>query len=90
MPMPVDAHQSSSRRDDDGHDSGRQFRFFQSLQVFGIAGKSSLKCLVKGQVDGIGTQPRLRVKGADDAILVDRTYASEAVGDVSEAIGVAQ
>jgi len=59
------------------------------FQMFGIAGPSALKRLVKGQVDGIGTQPRLRVKGADEAILIDRTYAPEAVEDVSAAIGVA-
>ena len=59
------------------------------FQVFGIARPGTLKRLVKGQLDGIGTQPRLRVKGSDDAILMDRTYAQEAVGDVSAAIGVA-
>ena len=50
------------------------------FQVFEIAGPATLKRLVKGQLDGIGTQPRLRVKGSDDAILIDRTYAPEAVG----------
>lgn len=59
------------------------------FQVFGIARPGTLKRLVKGQLDGIGTQPRLRVKGSDDAILMDRSYAPEAVGDVSAAIGVA-
>ena len=59
------------------------------FQVFGIARPGTLKRLVKGQLDGIGTQPRLRVKGSDDAILMDRTYAPEAVGDVSAAICVA-
>ena len=59
------------------------------FQVFEIAGPATLKRLVKGQLDGIGTQPRLRVKGSDDAILIDRTYAPEVVGDVSAAIGVA-
>jgi acetate kinase len=59
------------------------------FQLFGIAGPSALKRLIKGQVDGIGTQPRLRVRGADEAILIDRTYATEAVGDVSAAIEIA-
>jgi acetate kinase len=44
------------------------------FQLFGITGSSALKRLIKGQVDGIGTQPRLRVKGPDDAILMDITY----------------
>ena len=34
------------------------------FQVFEIAGPATLKRLVKGQLDGIGTQPRLRVKGS--------------------------
>ena len=59
------------------------------FQVFGIAKPTTLKRLVKGQLDGIGTQPRLRVKGSDDAVLIDQTHAPEAVGDVSAAIGVA-
>jgi acetate kinase len=59
------------------------------FQLFGIAGPSTLKRLVKGQVDGIGTQPRLRVRGSDDATLIDRTYEPEAVRDVSVAIGIA-
>jgi acetate kinase len=59
------------------------------FQVFEIAGPATLKRLVKGQLDGIGTQPRLRVKGSNDAFLIDRTYAPEAVGEVSAAIGMA-
>jgi acetate kinase len=59
------------------------------FQVFGIARSATLKRLVKGQLDGIGTQPRMRVKGSDDAVLIDQTHAPEAVGDVSAAIGVA-
>jgi acetate kinase len=59
------------------------------FQVFEIAGPAMLKRLVKGQLDGIGTQPRLRVRGPNDAVLIDRTYVPEAVGDVSAAIGVA-
>jgi acetate kinase len=59
------------------------------FQLFGVDRIPTLKRLVKGQIDGIGTQPRMRVKGADDAILIDRTHAPEAVMDVSAAIGVA-
>jgi acetate kinase len=59
------------------------------FQLFDIAGPSALKRLIKGQVDGIGNEPRLRVKGADEATLIDRTYAPEAVGNVSAAIGIA-
>jgi acetate kinase len=58
------------------------------FQVFEIAG-ATLKRLFRGQLDGIGTKPRLQVKGAGDAILIDRTYAPEAVEDPSAALGVA-
>src|SRR5262245_38094237 len=84
MPMPVAAQRISALRDDHGHDPSRQLRLLKS-QVPAVR-----HCrIIKGQVDGIGTQPRLRVKGADEAILIDRTYAPEAVGDVSSAIGIA-
>ena len=32
------------------------------FQVFAIGVASDLKCLVKGQMDGIGTRPRLRAE----------------------------
>jgi acetate kinase len=59
------------------------------FQLFGIADGSALTRMIRGQVDGIGTQPRLRVKGEDDTTLIDRSYGADAIGDVSAAIGVA-
>jgi acetate kinase len=56
------------------------------FQVFETDGKSSLKRLVKGQMDGIGTRPRLRAQGADNTPLIDRTYGLDAVPDVPGAI----
>jgi hypothetical protein len=44
------------------------------FQVFGIEQDGSLKRQIKGQMDGIGSRPRLRVNGADGTVLVDRTY----------------
>ena len=35
------------------------------FQVFGVDGAASLRRLIKGQIDGIGTRPRLRAEGAD-------------------------
>ncbi len=35
------------------------------FQVFAIGVASDLKCLVKGQMDGIGTRPRLRAEARD-------------------------
>ncbi len=59
------------------------------FQVFGIEQNSNLKRQIKGQVDGIGSRPRLRVTGIDGAVLVDRSYEHEAVPDVAAALATA-
>jgi acetate kinase len=45
--------------------------------------------LLKGQVDGIGTKPRLRAEGADKKTLIDQTYAPEQLKDVPTALQTA-
>jgi acetate kinase len=59
------------------------------FQVFGTGGTEDLQRLVKGQVDGIGTRPRLRAEGADGAPLVDESYSPELVPDPAAAIVLA-
>ena len=59
------------------------------FQVFGIGQDGSLKRQIKGQMDGVGSRPRLRATGADGAVLIDRSYENEAVGDVAAAITTA-
>jgi len=59
------------------------------FQVFGIETNGTLKRQIKGQMDGVGSRPRLRVTGADGAVLVDRTYESRNVPDVSVALTTA-
>ena len=59
------------------------------FQVFGTGDAADLQRLVKGQVDGIGTRPRLRAEGADGASLVDENYSPEAVPDPAAAIVLA-
>lgn len=54
------------------------------FQVFGTDG-ASLQRLVKGQMDGIGTQPRLRAEGADRARLIDQAYPPDDVADLASA-----
>ena len=44
------------------------------FQVFGTEGRGGFVRLVKGQIDGIGTRPRLRATSADGNTLVDRSY----------------
>jgi acetate kinase len=56
------------------------------FQVFGIEGQGAdLNCLVKGQMDGVGTRPRLRAEGPDKAPLIDQTFAPEKVPDLPAA-----
>jgi acetate kinase len=56
------------------------------FQVFGIEARTNLKRLIKGQMDGIGTRPRLRATAADGAIAVDKTFPPEQVGDLPAAV----
>jgi acetate kinase len=56
------------------------------FQVFETDGKRSLNRLIKGQMDGIGTRPRLRAEAADKKLLVDQTFPLDVVPDVGSAI----
>ncbi|MFL5069420.1 MAG: acetate/propionate family kinase [Xanthobacteraceae bacterium] len=57
------------------------------FQVFATDGAQDLRRLVKGQMDGIGTRPRLRADAADGKRLIDRSYPPGEVPDVPTAIG---
>jgi acetate kinase len=54
------------------------------FQVFAAGPAGDLQRLVKGQVDGIGTHPRLRAED-DKATLIDQTYAPERIPDLPAA-----
>jgi acetate kinase len=56
------------------------------FQVFESDRKSGLKRLIKGQMEGIGTRPRLRAQAADNTALIDQTYGLDVVSDVPSAI----
>jgi acetate kinase len=56
------------------------------FQVFDAGDPKNPKRLIKGQIDGIGSRPRLRAGGADGGALVDQTYAPEQVSDVPTAL----
>src|SRR6478735_12348314 len=56
------------------------------FQAFGIDGASALQRLLKGQIDGIGTKPRLVVKDNDGSSLIDQIYPTDKVPDVPAAI----
>jgi acetate kinase len=59
------------------------------FQIFSVEGEGKLRRLIKGQMDGIGSRPRLRASGADSDPLADRAYPIEAVPDVPAAMGIA-
>jgi acetate kinase len=59
------------------------------FQVFAVDGDGRLGRQIKGQMDGIGSRPRLRASGSDGEKLADRAYPIENVGDVPAALQVA-
>jgi acetate kinase len=59
------------------------------FQIFEVAQGGGLKRQLKGQIDGVGSRPRLRASAADGKVLVDRTYDGEAVRDVTAALATA-
>jgi acetate kinase len=56
------------------------------FQVFAIDADGDLDCLVKGQMDGVGTRPRLRATGPGKTSLIDQTYPAEKIPDLPAAI----
>ena len=58
------------------------------FQIFGIGEAGALRRLVKGQIDGIATRPRLTAKAADGSALIDKAYAPGEIADVPAAIAV--
>ncbi|MGY4504943.1 acetate kinase [Bradyrhizobium sp. GM24.11] len=59
------------------------------FQVYSAESDGMVRRQVKGQMDGIGSRPRLRASGANGEPLADRAYPIEAVPDVPAAMAVA-
>ncbi|MGY2847686.1 acetate kinase [Bradyrhizobium sp. USDA 4509] len=59
------------------------------FQVFAVEGEGRLRRQLKGQMDGIGSRPRMRASGSSGEPLADRAYPIEAVADVPAAMSVA-
>src|SRR5215468_5591439 len=59
------------------------------FQVFTVDRGGALARKIKGQMDGIGTRPRLQASRPDRKSLVDREYDSAAVPDVPAALHTA-
>ena len=59
------------------------------FQVFATVGGEKPERLIKGQIDGVGTRPRLRAAAADGKLLIDQSYAPQQVKDVPAALQAA-
>jgi acetate kinase len=57
------------------------------FQAFEIEARSRLKRLLKGQMDGIGSRPRLTAKGETGELLVERDFGAAEIADVPAAMG---
>jgi acetate kinase len=55
------------------------------FQIFEAGAGGHLTCAVKGQMDGIGTRPRLRAQRSDGQELIDQIYDSNQVRDLPAA-----
>lgn len=56
------------------------------FELFAAGQADGLKRLVRGQVEGVGTRPRLRAHGEDGAVLMDHVYALDEIPDLPAAI----
>jgi acetate kinase len=59
------------------------------FQVFAVDWNGRLRRQIKGQMDGIGSRPRLRAADATGDTMADRAYPIEAVPDVPAALMLA-
>jgi len=59
------------------------------FQVFAVDGDGRLRRQIKGQMDGIGSRPRLRATGPAGDTLAERAYLVESVPDVPAALMIA-
>jgi len=56
------------------------------FQLFSVGDDDGLERRLKGQMDGIGSRPRLVAKGEDGKTLVDRTWQAGEVSGVPAAL----
>jgi acetate kinase len=56
------------------------------FQAFSVEGPGVLQRRIRGQIDGIGTAPRLKASGGDGGVLIDQSYDATEVRDVSTAL----
>jgi len=59
------------------------------FQVFALTASGEPERLIKGQIDGIGSKPRLRAEARDGSRLIDKSYVPSEIADVPAAIAAA-
>jgi acetate kinase len=59
------------------------------FRLYGIGPSRTLTVMIRGQVEGVGTHPRLRADTAHEKSLIDQTFAPETMPDVATAIQAA-
>lgn len=56
------------------------------FELFAIGYRDELDRRLKGQIEGIGTHPRLSAEDADGASVIDETWSTDEVGELPEAL----
>jgi len=56
------------------------------FEIFDLTTSGDPQRLIKGQMDGIGTRPRLRANARDGSTLIDHSYEPREIADVPAAI----
>jgi acetate kinase len=59
------------------------------FQVFAVSEQGKLSCQLRGQVDGIGSKPRLRAQDHRGRLLIDKVFQPSEVPDIPMATEVA-
>ena len=59
------------------------------FEIFEVTTSGDPRRRLKGQMDGIGTRPRLRAKARDGSPLIDKSYPPNEIADVPAAIAAA-
>lgn len=56
------------------------------FQIYGVRTSGDPHRLIKGQMEGVGTRPRLRAETHDGSLLIDKVYPPREIPDVATAI----
>jgi acetate kinase len=59
------------------------------FQLFDVTADGDVQRRIKGQVDGIGTRPKLKASDAHGGVMIERLFGADAVSGVPAALAVA-